>query len=47
MAPHPIPPPSVEVNLDEEESDYLFALIHKGTARARTITRARILSKLA
>ena len=46
MTKHPIPP-SVEVKLDEEESEYLFALIHKGTARARTITRARVLSKLA
>ena len=46
MATHPISP-TVEVKLDEEESEYLFALIHKGTARARTITRARVLSKLA
>lgn len=46
MTKHTIPP-SVEVKLNEEESEYLFALIHKGTARARTITRARVLSKLA
>jgi transposase len=46
MTKHSIPP-SVEVKLDEEQSEYLFALIHKGTARARTMTRARVLSKLA
>ena len=46
MTAHPISP-TVEVKLNEEESQYLFALLHKGTARARTITRARVLSKLA
>lgn len=46
MSRHPIPP-AVEVKLDEEEAEYLFALIHKGTARARMITRARVLSKMA
>lgn len=39
--------PAVEVKLKEEEAEYLFALIHKGSARARTITRARVLTKLA
>lgn len=39
--------PNVEVKLNKEEAEYLFALIHKGTARARTITRARVLTKLA
>jgi transposase len=33
--------------LSEEESEHLFTLIHKGTGRARVITRARVLSKLA
>jgi transposase len=46
MSRHPISP-AVEVKLDQEEAEYLFALIHKGTARARMITRARVLSKLA
>jgi transposase len=46
MPGHPISP-VVEVKLAEEEAEYLFALIHKGTARARKITRARVLSKLA
>lgn len=46
MDKHPISP-TVDVKLDEEENDYLFALIHKGTARARKITRARVLCKLA
>ena len=32
-----------KVALTEEEKNILFSLIHKGTAKARTITRARIL----
>lgn len=39
-----IPLPDIELNEDEQE--HLFALIHKGSHSARVITRARILSKL-
>ena len=35
------------VELTEDEQEYLFALIHKGVHSARVITRARILSNLA
>ena len=35
-----------DVKLSDDEQEYLFALIHKGSHSARVITRARILSKL-
>ncbi len=39
-------PPSI-LELNEDEQEHLFALIHKGVHSARVITRARILCKLA
>jgi hypothetical protein len=42
MSQNPISP-SVEIALAQEEAEHLFSLIHKGTSRARTITRARVL----
>ncbi len=38
--------PLPDVELTEDEQEYLFAIIHKGTNSARVITRARILCKL-
>jgi transposase len=45
MSQNPISP-SVEIALSQEEAEHLFSLIHKGTNRARTITRARVLFRL-
>lgn len=39
--------PVAEVALSEEEKEHLLALIHKGSSKARLITRARVLCKLA
>ena len=39
--------PLNRLELTEDEQEHLFALTHKGVNRARVITRARILSKLA
>ena len=43
MRPSNQPP----VVLSQDESDHLFETIHKGSHKARVITRARILTKLA
>lgn len=37
----------LKLELNEDEQEHLFALIHKGVNSARVITRARILTKLA
>ena len=36
-----------KVELNDDEQEHLFALIHKSVNSARVITRARILTKLA
>lgn len=43
MRPCKLPP----VVLSQDETDFIFEIIHKGSHKARVITRARVLDKLA